>query len=180
MIVLHGCKPGSTVSFPLKIHATSIIVHDDEGNSRTFSGTKKELIGGDGVLKVTATVPAAAKKREIDALLTASAEHDKDGKIRIVSRREAFERWRTAAIRAFVQRIDDFKIVDTRAADDPEMVLWIHTVDELLEHADDDVLNAIVDVVLDRARLADAVAGKFADAQPGEVIADGGDKAGVQ
>jgi hypothetical protein len=158
VLIVYGPKPGTEVSFPLKISPPSEI-EDGKGGKLTIP--PKRGVDGDAVIRVTAKVPSEADRREIDAHLSRATVESADGNFRIVSSREAHSNWRAAAIKKLIVRIDELQIVDPSAPTDLSKALAIVTPQDLLTYADDDVINAIVDVVMDRIRLSEALAGKF-------------------
>lgn len=162
MLIFYGPKPGTQVKFPLKIsRPVEMEIDVPGGGKKKMPIPPLEGIGGDAVIQVTAKVPSEADRREIDALLSRSTVEDDKGKLRIQTTGQAHDAWRFAAIRKLVVNVDDLKIVDAAAPDDPARTQWIHTADELLTFADDVVITALVDVLMDRIRLGEAVAGNF-------------------
>lgn len=156
MLIVYGPKPGSTVIFPLTISPPREVVLPD---GRKLPLPEKKGVGGDRVIKVTAKVPTEAQRRSLSVHLERSTTSTDDGKLHIVGSREAYDNWRFAAIRELVVHVDDLKLVDPSAPDDPEKVLWIHSAEDVITYADDDVINALADVVTDRLQLGEILLG---------------------
>lgn len=173
MLIIYGPKPGTEVTFPLSISPAREI---DDGKGGKIKIPPKRNVGGNSVIKVTAKVPSEADRRAIDAHLARTTIESEDGKIRIVGSREAYDNWRAAALRKLIVRVEDLRIVDQTAPDDPAKGQAISTAEDLLTFADDDVLNAVADVVMDRIRLSEAIAGKFdgrSSSSPAAITAPG-------
>lgn len=158
MLIVYGPKPGTHVTFALKISPPREI---EGAGGKKIPVPEKRGVSGDLVIQVTAKVPSESNRRAIDAHLERSAVETADGKMRIVGRSEAYNAWRFAAIRELLVKVADLKMVDPRAPDDPEKTTYIRTADDVLELADDDVITGIADVLMGRLSLGEALSGNF-------------------
>lgn len=169
MRIIYGPKPGTVVTLTLEVPSVTEIP-DGKGGTIKIPPSSEGISGQ--AIRLQLKVPSNGDRRKINALLARSRIDNTTGSVRLLASREAVEEWRAAVIRDLVVRVDDLVIIDESKT--PAERTEIHTPDELLQLADDeDLLEAIAGLIMDRVRLTEALRGNSSgrhSSSPAEIL----------
>lgn len=156
MIIVYGPKPGTEVTFPLKV---------DRPTSLSLPGGSiplPEIKGVDGnTVKITAKVPSDKDKRELRHLLNTTRVEVLEGndKLLLQTSKQALDKYHDAVLTQLLVRLDEYQIADERPGIPP---FEPHTPAEVIEFVDEHTKTAIVDTLMDRTRLSESLRGNSA------------------
>lgn len=147
--VIYGPKPGTPVKFTLVVPATETIKID----GKDVPIEEVADVAGD-TIEIEAKVPSEGDKRKLGALLATSRIDSAGDRIRVVTKREAHAEWRAAVLKEFVTGVSGYQVQP--AEGEP---LTIANAEQLVAFGESLVLEELVDVLMDRTRLTEAIRG---------------------
>lgn len=154
MIIVYGPKPGTEVTFPLKVaRPTSFTLPGGADIPLPVAAG----IEGDTV-QVTAKVPSDADKRELRHHLVTTRVEVLEGKdhIKVQTSKQALEKFHAAVVTKLLVRLDGYQMADPRPGIPP---FEPHTATEVMEFCDEHTITALVETLMDRTRLSEAIRG---------------------